>query len=346
MSRKSLVEVIIEPDYRTEGWRDSPFAPKNRGGRNSWFTAISGLIMLFVMAALFLTKSPVLAWMVATPVGLFVGFSGFVLLWIAIGLSLRAIAWRFVKPARKGIATLAVRSRNNRRDAALLYFSLLLGGIGGLSLYYVQPFKHYLGEFERLTNTPGMLMAPLLGIAIALFASSTVRGLLGPQRERSKPAVEQRYDEGQALESERRAADPADSTNSSVAHTREAREFEHEVARLFNILTTSKAVVVGGSGDGGIDIELRDRGVRVGIVQCKYYRPDGVIAPAHIRELHSAKVRTGVKLAYLITTARFSQQSYTEAKHLGIKLVDGHHLENMKKKAREELKNVRSTARG
>ncbi len=115
------------------------------------------------------------------------------------------------------------------------------------------------------------------------------------------------------------------------------RGFEHEVASLVNALTDFKAVVVGGAGDGGVDIKVYDSQQRLrGIVQCKYYQ--SAISPRHVRELYAAKQQFGVGTAYLVTSSYFTEETRKEAERLDIKLRDGKSLEEMRQKAKQMLR--------
>lgn len=112
-----------------------------------------------------------------------------------------------------------------------------------------------------------------------------------------------------------------------------ATKFEHDVAALIQQLTKKRTEVVGGAGDGGIDIKVFGEKRRlVGIVQCKHYSPDKVIPPAHIRDLNTVKHSNHVNIAYLVTTGRFSDKSHKLAKQLGVRLIDGDGLKALQKK--------------
>jgi hypothetical protein len=112
------------------------------------------------------------------------------------------------------------------------------------------------------------------------------------------------------------------------------QEFEREVAWLINTLTEQKAVVTGKAGDGGVDIKVYKDKALVGIIQCKKYDDRRALPPSHVRELYAARERFGVPIAYLVTTAYFTDATEREAKELGIKLVDGNELNLMRRKAR------------
>jgi hypothetical protein len=117
--------------------------------------------------------------------------------------------------------------------------------------------------------------------------------------------------------------------------TLSSRTFEHEVAWLFNTLSKHKAIVVGGSGDGGVDIKIvNSAGKLVGVVQCKRYQADKALAPLFVREAYAVKAKYQVDVAYLATTATFTNETRKEAQSMGIKLLDGSDLARMQARAR------------
>src|SRR5205085_956437 len=59
---------------------------------------------------------------------------------------------------------------------------------------------------------------------------------------------------------------------------------------------------VGRSGDGGIDLVMRDHAGRLCLAQCKRYR--ATVPPSVVRDLYGVMVRHGAGEAYLITTGR------------------------------------------
>ncbi len=119
----------------------------------------------------------------------------------------------------------------------------------------------------------------------------------------------------------------------TTAHrNKAASEFEYEVASMINQLTGKKTQVVGGAGDGGVDIKVYDDNMRlVGIVQCKNFAANKTISPSYIRELNSVKHYHQVNTAYLVTTGKFSRDSQDLAKKLGVRLIDGEALRSLRK---------------
>jgi MFS family permease len=111
-------------------------------------------------------------------------------------------------------------------------------------------------------------------------------------------------------------------------------DFENEVAWVFEQLYPVQARITGGAGDGGVDVVFYDRqGQMVGIAQCKRYRPGKLLAPTHLRDLDSVRLRSGAAKAYLITTARFSQASFAQAQAWSIHLIDGAEFERLRTEA-------------
>lgn len=112
-----------------------------------------------------------------------------------------------------------------------------------------------------------------------------------------------------------------------------ATQFEYDVAGLINAMTGKRTQVVGGKGDGGIDIKVYDeKNSLVGVVQCKNVSQNKTVPPAYIRDLNSARHYHHVNIAYLVTTGRFSDQSHELARKLGVKLIDGQALKRMRAK--------------
>lgn len=119
----------------------------------------------------------------------------------------------------------------------------------------------------------------------------------------------------------------------TIAHrNKAASEFEYEVASMINQLTGKRTQVVGGAGDGGVDIKVYDDNMRlVGVVQCKNFAANKTLNPSYIRELNSVKHYHQVNIAYLVTTGKFSRDSQDLAKKLGVRLIDGEALKSLRK---------------
>lgn len=120
------------------------------------------------------------------------------------------------------------------------------------------------------------------------------------------------------------------------SHAERGREFEEQVARLINAGSRYKAVVVGGANDGGVDIQLLYGADLIGVVQCKRYK--GLVPPDAVRSLATVMRQQQVRIGYLFTTGRFSENTCAEAEALGIRLIDGERFEELKRKADQKTK--------
>jgi len=118
-------------------------------------------------------------------------------------------------------------------------------------------------------------------------------------------------------------------------HSMTPDEFEEHVAWVITNSTPYSAKRVGGSGDGGIDVEVFKGHRRVGIIQCKRYEPTKSLPPSFIRELATVRAMADVETAYLVTNAKFSKQSRETAKTLGIRLIDGEKLKQIDTKLKQ-----------
>jgi hypothetical protein len=97
-------------------------------------------------------------------------------------------------------------------------------------------------------------------------------------------------------------------------------DFERFVAELF--ASAGYLVrVVGGSGDGGVDVRVWRDG-RTGVVQCKRYRPDRTLGPAAVRELVGTRAHERASCAWLATTARLSPAAQRLAEDEGVVVLD------------------------
>lgn len=101
-------------------------------------------------------------------------------------------------------------------------------------------------------------------------------------------------------------------------------EFERYVANVF--AASGYAVrVVGGSGDGGVDVRVWRDGWS-GIVQCKRYRPDRTLGPAAVRELIGTRSHERARHAWLATTATLSPAARSLARDEGVVVLDARAL--------------------
>jgi HJR/Mrr/RecB family endonuclease len=201
------------------------------------------------------------------------------------------------------------KSRRQKSDLVgeIIYRVSMLAAIGGLF--------GGLQLFNRLKLDP-ILTFTLTGASaiVAAFVTFIVLSLLF----RSKPKIEATFDFDEAPSSKHKAA----------------TEFEYEVAGLIYKMTGKRTEVVGGSGDGGVDIKVYDTDGRLlGVVQCKNFASNKTVHPTYIRDLNTVRHYHQVKTAYLVSTGRFSEQSQKLAQQLGIKLIDGNALTKLRKKA-------------
>jgi HJR/Mrr/RecB family endonuclease len=96
-------------------------------------------------------------------------------------------------------------------------------------------------------------------------------------------------------------------------------EFEHLVAALYESLGFL-AVVTGGSGDGGIDVQA-SKGTENIAIQCKHWRTKQV-GPRDVRELRGAVTASNVR-PILITSGSFTEAARKEGREKNIELIDG-----------------------
>lgn len=115
-------------------------------------------------------------------------------------------------------------------------------------------------------------------------------------------------------------------------HKLTPRQFEEIVAQLI-ARQGYRTKIVGGAGDQGVDIKVYNpQGQFVGVVQCKRYRPNKALAPAFVREMDSVKRMHGVSIAYLATTAYFTEETKRLAQKLDVRLIDGRDLRHIARK--------------
>lgn len=203
---------------------------------------------------------------------------------------------------------MAKRRKRSNSLGQLLYQVSLLAGIAGA--YVAFNAFAYMESGARLTAS-----------AVAGFATTMVLALIFLALIRPKPKIDTRFDFSEA---------------SPKTKLHAATLFEYEVAELIQHLTGRRTEVVGGSGDGGIDIKVYgEDGRMTGIVQCKNLAPEKFVYPAHIRDLNTVKHLHQVNTAYLVSTGRFSAESQKLATQLGVRLIDGESLSRIRKKARQ-----------
>jgi len=114
-------------------------------------------------------------------------------------------------------------------------------------------------------------------------------------------------------------------------HRLSPRQFEEVVAQMI-ARQGYRTRVVGGARDGGVDIKVFSRqGQLVGVVQCKRYKPNKALTPGFVREMATVRQMHGVNIAYLATTAYFTEESKRLAQQLNVRLIDGHDLKQIVK---------------
>jgi hypothetical protein len=218
--------------------------------------------------------------------------------------------------------------RKRYRILALIIASLSIAVALIASYFVYQP-----GFFIKVPPTIVVLVSPLLigyFLLRLIILRSVKRELVGDQ-DQERTRYSRKTTSQRSLQ--------FDLSPVAELHADSPESFEHRVAKVFEVLfhvggKPTRAEVVGGSGDKGIDVKLWDNtGMLVAIVQCKRFNPNSTLNPRYLRELDSARKRLGVRKAYLVTTARFGFATRREADELKIDLVDGDTFEKMAAKA-------------
>jgi hypothetical protein len=103
-------------------------------------------------------------------------------------------------------------------------------------------------------------------------------------------------------------------------------EFEAFVAELFR-RKGSKAKVIGGQGDHGVDIEVTGRDGTRALVQCKRFAPGRWVGEGTVRDLYGSLMADGqATKAYLVTTGFFSRAARDWAAGKPLNLMNGEKL--------------------
>jgi len=105
-------------------------------------------------------------------------------------------------------------------------------------------------------------------------------------------------------------------------------ELENATGFLFEQLGY-KTKVSGGSGDGGVDVELLRDGKRI-IVQCKQYST--AIGPNYVRDLYGTLLHEAADKALLVSPSGFTDGAREFAKGKPILLLGIKHLVKLSKK--------------
>jgi restriction system protein len=119
-------------------------------------------------------------------------------------------------------------------------------------------------------------------------------------------------------------ASTAHSLDAAALYALTPAGFERYVADVF-VSSGYVVRVVGGSGDGGVDVRVWRNGV-TGVVQCKRYRPDRALGPAAVRELVGTRTHVRARAAWLATTAPLSPAAARLAVEEGIVILDARTL--------------------
>ncbi len=132
--------------------------------------------------------------------------------------------------------------------------------------------------------------------------------------------------------------EPATARMRKKAITIPDEQFQEEVAWVFSSLFPVQGKVAIREG-GKIHIKLyNDKNALVGVVQASQDDERKVLLPSVLRILNSYKSKSGVPCAFLVTTARFSDELRKQAKAMQIDLVDGLLLDEWRKRARAKVR--------
>lgn len=330
---------MFDPDYRTKGWNNSRFAPKHSGTSRAITQLTTALT--FMLFGLPLLISPVMEFVVDHPV---LYCSAASVVWVAIGFTIRSRAWKQISQdidatdTEKPMPPPTTQKQPLTREQMLGRLYGVAGALLGFALY-IYPPTHAI-----FTNRGAVLVTGISIGCIALMSLFVVKIIrrvlnLNPQPVAAVPAEKQ---PPPMLEFPDADPDVAPVKLEPPSMSVPYRDFEHEVAWLINVLTGQKAIVVGGAGDGGVDIKVFSGEKLVGIVQCKRYDPEKFLAPMFIRELSACKQRFNVRTAVMVTTAHFTQDTRQEARQYGVKLIDRDDLVRMRMEARAKVERLRA----
>lgn len=212
------------------------------------------------------------------------------------------------------------RRRKNKTKSAvsdIAYQLTMLVWVGAF-LFIIMNGEIY-GSLTAEFGDMNAILAAAVISTIAMFIAAAVFGLLsGAIIRRFVPKPDATFD-----------------FNENPEGAKTPTDFEYEVAAIISALTGNRAEVVGGSGDGGIDIKVFNDKKLVGIVQCKQFAPNKAVRPSYIRELKAVKHYHHVDKAYLVSTGYFTPKSIQLAKELGVSIIDGDRLQKMRRKVRQ-----------
>lgn len=99
-------------------------------------------------------------------------------------------------------------------------------------------------------------------------------------------------------------------------------EFERHIAALLTRDGCLQVRVVGGRGDGGVDVLARTPGMARIAVQCKHY-PGRAVGPSAVRDFNGcAWTDHGADVALLVTSGRFTSAAADFGRRHRIQMVD------------------------
>lgn len=339
---------MFDPDYRRKPWNRSKYAPKNSGTRSKKGKgdAITNTAALYALLLL----SPLWWWMYENWAGISDAMLGSslaaaVLLWGIMGIWLRRREYqRLVDDIP--VKVLNQRpTKNTEEPISWIWFLLCLAALPFMMLltlaFLLTAREAWLDGLTGATVLTGGLGAGMGWLTLGMSSRMWQRVTYStPSTLTQAPS----YVQNRSADAHKafRRPTPSDNLPPSVRHldnsTLDPTVFEEEIAWLISATTPYDAQVIGGAGDGGIDVEVfNQQGKRVGIVQCKRYDPSRPLPPAFVRELFAVKHRHNVSTAYLATTAYFTQNTQQEARELGIRLMDGKTIRRMQKKAHAQV---------
>lgn len=160
-------------------------------------------------------------------------------------------------------------------------------------------------QLERMTGYVLALVAALIGLQAAMVGIRT-------QYRKSR----QRRIQRSMMKDARHAAAAARTLDEL-----EWRDFEYLVGQIFQE-QGYKVEVQEGSGDGGVDIIMRNKQGQRLFVQCKHWRSTNVGAPT-VREMAGTVLLNKVDRGAIVCSGRYTKGAYKEAEALNILLVDG-----------------------
>lgn len=201
-----------------------------------------------------------------------------------------------------------------------------------LVLWLGTPFGQWVSDAPR--NEPRWLVLvflfPLPGIFAAVFFQ-IIRERLWASRKTRQPdwpafqkyieAVKEynraRWDAKMAAEKAREEAEQRKRKQVAWWQNLDGYEFERELTKLFRARGLT-AYQRGGSGDGGVDIELKIGDRRV-LVQCKAHKTR--VSPGAVRDLYGTLLHSGADEAWLVTTVGFNPGAEAFAAQKPIRLL-------------------------